>query len=71
MKKITVLMAAMLAVVTTITAGLTALPGSVQEAQANLCTDNSALQFPTDLGTFGEAESDIECEFRVGSVETD
>ena len=64
-------MAAMLAVVTTLTAGLTALPGSVQEAQANLCTDNSVLQFPTDQGTFGEAESDIECEFRVGSVETD
>lgn len=64
-------MAAMLAVVTTLTAGLTALPGSVQEAQANLCPDNIVLQFPTDQGTFGEADSDMECEFRVGSVETD
>jgi hypothetical protein len=69
MKKITVLMAAILAVVTTITAGLTALPGSVQEAQTDLCTDNSVLQFPTDQGTFGETESDIECEVTAGSIE--
>ena len=53
-EKITGLMAAMLPVVTTITAGLTALPGSGQEAQTNLCIDNSVLQFPTDQGTFGE-----------------
>jgi len=36
MKKITVLMAAVLAVATVLAAGLAALPGSVQEAQANI-----------------------------------
>jgi hypothetical protein len=44
-------MAAMLTVVITLIAGLAPLPGSVQEAQANLCIDNSVLQFPTDQGT--------------------
>jgi hypothetical protein len=36
----TVLMAAVLAVATVLTAGLTVLPGSVQEAQANPCSNN-------------------------------
>jgi hypothetical protein len=40
MKKTTVLMAAMLAVATVLAAGLTVLPGSVQEAQANPCSNN-------------------------------
>jgi hypothetical protein len=41
MKKTTVLMAAMLAIATVLTAGLTVLPGSVQEAQANPCSNNA------------------------------
>jgi hypothetical protein len=68
MKKITVLMAAVL-VATTLTAGLTVLPGSVQEAQANLCSDNTVLHFPTPQGTSGDGVSDIECEVTGGSIE--
>jgi hypothetical protein len=37
-KKTTVLMAAVLAVATVLAAGLTVLPSSVQEAQANPCS---------------------------------
>jgi hypothetical protein len=40
MKKTTVLMAAVLAVATVLAAGLTVLPSSVQEAQANPCSNN-------------------------------
>jgi hypothetical protein len=40
-KQTTVLMAAMLAVATVLAAGLTVLPSSVQEAQANPCSNNS------------------------------
>ena len=39
-KQTTVLMAAVLAVTTVIAAGLTVLPASVQEAQANPCSNN-------------------------------
>jgi hypothetical protein len=39
MKKTTVLMAAVLAVATVLAAGLTVLPSSVQEAQANPCSN--------------------------------
>ena len=39
-KQTTVLMAAVLAVATVLAAGLTVLPGSVQEAQANPCSNN-------------------------------
>jgi hypothetical protein len=38
MKKTTALMAAVLAVATVLAAGLTVLPSSVQEAQANPCS---------------------------------
>jgi hypothetical protein len=41
MKNKTVLMAAVLAVATVLAAGLTVLPASVQEAQANPCSNNS------------------------------
>jgi hypothetical protein len=40
-KQTTVLMAAMLAVATVLAAGLTVLPSSVQEAQANPCSNNT------------------------------
>jgi hypothetical protein len=43
MEKITVLVAVVLAVATTLTAGLTVLPGSVQEAQADLCEENRSM----------------------------
>ena len=39
-KQTTVLMAAVLAVAIVLAAGLTVLPGSVQEAQANPCSNN-------------------------------
>jgi hypothetical protein len=41
MKNKTVLMAAVLAVATVLAAGLTVLPSSVQEAQANPCSNNA------------------------------
>jgi hypothetical protein len=40
MKNKTVLMAAVLAVATVLAAGLTVLPSTVQEAQANPCSNN-------------------------------
>jgi len=40
MKNKTVLMASVLAIATVLAAGLTVLPGSVQEAQANPCSNN-------------------------------
>jgi hypothetical protein len=40
MKNKTVLMAAVLAVATVLAVGLTVLPGTVQEAQANPCSNN-------------------------------
>jgi hypothetical protein len=59
MKKTTVLMAAMLAITTVLTAGLTVLPDSVQEAQANPCSNNA----DGDGGTGGTvtAGGDQEC----------
>ena len=43
-KQTTVLMAAVLAVATVLAAGLTVLPGSVQEAQANPCASESNVE---------------------------
>ena len=40
MKNKTILMAAVLAVATVLAAGLTVLPSTVQEAQANPCSNN-------------------------------
>jgi hypothetical protein len=62
MKKITVLMAAVLAITTLLTAGLTVLPSSVQDAQANPCANNNVNQ-PSVSGDQKEVDSDIECEF--------
>jgi hypothetical protein len=53
MKKITVLMAAVLAVATVLAAGLAALPGSVQEAQANPCSIDGITYAPS---------ADIDCD---------
>ena len=61
-KKTTVLMAAVLAVATVLAAGLTVLPSSVQEAQANPCSNNVESD-----NSEGEAEientDEQECDF--------
>jgi hypothetical protein len=71
MEKITVLVAVVLAVATTFTAGLTVLPGLVQEAQADLCEENTVAQFPTDQATIGDEDSNIECEVITGEIEAE
>ena len=62
MKK-TLLMAAVLAVAIVIAAGLTALPGSVQEAQANPCSTGGGVSL-TPPGTPGSSgvDVDIDCD---------
>jgi hypothetical protein len=47
----TIFMAAVLAVSTVLAAGLTVLPGSIQEAQANPCaTENVVVEIPDPGG---------------------
>ena len=54
-------MAAVLAAATVLTAGLTVLPGSVQEAQANPCSSEE------EGG--GDADIEIDCDFEgIGSL---
>jgi hypothetical protein len=75
MKNKTVLMAAVLAVATVLAAGLTVLPNSVQEAQANPCS----IQANGPGGIAGgqqsenddsEADLDTDCDFEgVGSLQ--
>jgi hypothetical protein len=64
MKKITVLMAAVIAAATVLTAGLAALLGSVQEAQANPCASevdsNSITQA---FNPQANADDERECDF--------
>jgi hypothetical protein len=58
-KKTTVLMAAALAVATVLAAGLTVLPASVQEAQANPCStnnENDGNQAGVNVGAGGDDE---------------
>ena len=59
-------MAAVLAVATVLAVGLTVLPGSVQEAQANPCSNNAN----GDGGTGGTVttDDDQECKF-IGNFE--
>jgi hypothetical protein len=66
MKNKNVLMAAVLAVATVLSAGLTVLPSTVQEAQANPC----ATEFELDVEGDGDvaaasdsADDDRECDF--------
>jgi hypothetical protein len=67
-RKTTGLMAAVLAMTTLLAAGLTVLPGSVQEAQANPCSDigqsnSQAFSESEDL------ENEIDCDFEgIGSL---
>ena len=66
-------MAAALAVATVLAAGLTVLPSSVQEAQANPCAAESAGDAEgTSSGGFGGSvtTSDQDCEF-IGYNEFD
>jgi hypothetical protein len=66
MKKITVLMAAVLAVATVLAAGLTVLPSSVQEAQANPCSTYDTDTVPVDI------DAEYNCDFAgIGSLEID
>ena len=65
-RKTTILMAAMLAAATVIAAGLTVLPGSVQEAQANPCSD---IGQSNSAGFAEELENEIDCDFEnIGSL---
>jgi hypothetical protein len=69
MKKITVLMAAVIAAATVLTAGLAVLPNSVQEAQANPCA--SEVDSDTITNSFNpqiDAQDERECDF-TGSFE--
>lgn len=63
MKK-TIFIAAMLAVATVLAAGLTVLPSSVQEAQANPCSNDASR----GGGEAGGRGSDQECKF-IGNFE--
>ena len=71
----TILIAAMLAVATVLAAGLTVLPASVQEAQANPCS-NSLVEDNTDGDSTGgggssvTSEGDQDCTF-IGYNEFD
>jgi hypothetical protein len=55
----TILMAAMFAAATVIAAGLTVLPSSVQDAQANPCS-NTAQSI--EASEAGDLENEIDCE---------
>jgi hypothetical protein len=65
-RKITVLMAAMLGAAILLAAGLTVLPSSVQDAQANQCSNNAQSIQASEAG---DLENEIECEFEnIGSL---
>jgi hypothetical protein len=62
MNKTTVLVAAVLAVATVLAAGLTVLPASVQEAQANPCSNNldaDERSGQNQIGDFDDQECDL------------
>ena len=60
-KQTTVLMAAVLAVATVLAAGLTVLPSSVQEAQANPCANEVSRGGSADNAFNNQGER--ECDF--------
>ena len=60
-KQTTVLMAAVLAIATVLAAGLTVLPGSVQEAQANPCSNNLEADEGSSQNQIGNLD-DQECD---------
>jgi hypothetical protein len=76
----TIFMAALLAIATVLAVGLTVLPGSIQEAQANPCADEVTVEIENEdsenpdgqsvtLGTDASSD-DRECNF-IGPVELD
>ncbi|MGI0002465.1 MAG: hypothetical protein ACRD42_05240 [Nitrososphaeraceae archaeon] len=69
MKKITVLMAAVLAVATVLAAGLTVLPASVQEAQANPCSNNLESEWDSQGNNLNQ-NGEQDCDF-TGAFEFD
>jgi hypothetical protein len=61
-KQTTVLIAAVLAIATVLAAGLTVLPASVQEAQANPCSNNLDAEENSGqnrIGDFDDQECDL------------
>jgi hypothetical protein len=62
MKNKTVLMAAVLAAATVLAAGLAVLPNSVQEAQANPCSNNLDAE-ENSGGNNLNPQDDQECDF--------
>ncbi len=58
-KQTTVLMAAVLAIATVLTVGVAALPGSVQEAQANPCSNNQEVEMQSPSIGVGEQNCDL------------
>ena len=60
-KQTTVLMAAVLAIATVLAAGLTVLPASVQEAQANPCSNNLDAEDSSNnqIGDLDDQECDL------------
>jgi hypothetical protein len=73
MKNKTIFIAAMLAVATVLAAGLMVLPSSVQEAQANPCSNNANAEAEEDSTAEGGTVNsfpgdDQECEL-IGNFE--
>ena len=60
--KTTVLMAAVLAITTVLAAGLTVLPSSVQEAQANPCAENTVTSNDVTTTPGEQDEEIIDCD---------
>ena len=61
-------MAAVLAVATVLAAGLTVLPGSVQEAQANPCSNNLEADEGSNQNQIGDLNDGQECTL-IGNFE--
>jgi hypothetical protein len=70
MNKTTVLMAAVLAVATVLAAGLTVLPSSVQDAQANPCANEVSRGGSAENAFNPQGEDERECDF-TGAFEFD
>ena len=58
----TIFIAAILAVTTVLAAGLTVLPSSVQEAQANPCSNNLDAEESSSGNRIGDIFDDQECD---------
>ena len=65
----TIFIAALLAVATVLAAGLTVLPGSVQEAQANPCSIIAQQNGDDNDFSDVEEENELDCEWENGNLE--